>query len=244
MVKMTIYQIGFYFLTLLVLVKPLGWYMAQVYQGKPCGLNRIFRRPERFLYRLCGIHPDQEMDWKRYLTAMLLFNLVGLIVVYLLQRLQFYLPLNPQAFTAVSPDLAFNTAASFVTNTNWQAYSGETTMSYLSQMLAFTVQNFVSAATGMSLLMALIRGISRHESTNLGNFWVDIMRGTFYILVPLSLLLALILVSQGVIQNFKPYQEIELLQQPLAHQTLPMGLCGFASGYQPNRHEWRRLFQC
>lgn len=157
------------------------------------------------------------MDWKRYLLAMLIFNLFGLLAVYFFQRLQAYLPLNPQNFAAPSPHLAFNTAASFATNTNWQSYGGETTMSYLTQMLALTTQNFLSAATGMSLLIALSRGISRHESTNLGNFWVDTIRGTLYILLPLAFIFALILVSQGVIQNIKPNEKVNLIQ-PISYQ--------------------------
>jgi len=186
--------------------------MACIYTDKPCGLNRILRPVETLFYRLCNIHPTQEMGWKNYLSAMLWFNLLGLLLVYALQRLQFYLPLNPQAFSAVSPDLAFNTAASFTTNTNWQAYGGENTLSYLTQMMALTVQNFLSAATGMSLLIALIRGLARHETSQLGNFWVDTVRSTLYILLPLSLILATLLISQGVIQNFKPYQTVQLLQ--------------------------------
>ena len=201
-------QIALYFLVLLLLIRPLGGYMARVYEGKSCGLDRVYGFLERLIYRFAGIHPEQEMGWKSYLSAMLFFNLFGLLVVYVIQRLQFYLPLNPQAFPAIAPDLAFNTAASFATNTNWQAYGGETTMSYFTQMLALTVQNFLSAATGMSLLIALIRGLARHETTNLGNFWVDTVRGTLYILLPLSFIFAIILVSQGVIQNFKPYQTV------------------------------------
>ena len=207
MTEMGIFQLVTYFLVLLALVKPLGWYMAFVYEGKHCGVEWLFGPVERFLYRCCGIQTNQEMNWKRYLSAMLIFNLVGFLVVYIIQRLQFYLPLNPQSFSGVPPELAFNTAVSFATNTNWQSYSGETTMSYFTQMAALTVQNFLSAATGMSLLIALIRGIVKHESTHLGNFWVDTVRGILYILLPLSVLLALILTSQGVIQNFKPNQK-------------------------------------
>ncbi|WED44573.1 potassium-transporting ATPase subunit KdpA [Legionella cardiaca] len=216
-------QVVLFILALLLLVKPLGWYIAQVYQGKSCGLDRLCKPFERLVYRLCNIQYNEEMDWKRYLSAMLFFNLLGLLIVYAIQRLQIYLPLNPENFASLSPQLSFNTAASFITNTNWQAYGGETTLSYLTQMLALTVQNFISAATGMSLLMALIRGISKHESSGLGNFWVDSVRGILYILLPLSFLLAIILTSQGVIQNFKSYEKINLLQaisyeQPL-HDT-------------------------
>lgn len=214
-------QIGFYLLILLILVKPLGWYMAQVYEGKLSNSIWPIGFLERSLYRLCGIHSDDEMDWKRYLVAMLVFNLGGLLLVYLIQRIQFFLPFNPQNLNAPSPDSAFNTASSFVTNTNWQSYSGETTMSYLTQMLALTSQNFLSAATGMSLLIALIRGITRHEGLHLGNFWVDTVRGIFYILLPLSLVFSLVLASQGVIQNLKPNEKVNLLQAFSYQQAMP-----------------------
>lgn len=212
MTKISILQIVVYFTVLLALVKPLGWYMACIYEGKNCGVGRFLAPIERFLYRCCGIEPELEMNWRSYLAAMLIFNLIGFFIVYLIQRIQFYLPLNPQHVLAASSDLSFNTAISFVTNTNWQSYSGETTMSYFTQMVALTVQNFLSAATGMSLLIALIRGITRSESTCLGNFWVDTIRGILYILLPLSLLLAIVLVSQGVIQNFMPNQKVSLIQ--------------------------------
>ena len=215
--KIGMYQLALYLVILLLCVKPLGWYMTRVYENKSCGLDKIGGFFERFLYRFCGIDPRQEMNWKSYLYAMLLFNLLGVLVVYLIQRGQFYLPFNPQGFSAPSTHLSFNTAASFATNTNWQSYGGETTMSYLTQMLALTVQNFLSAATGMALLIAMIRGIARHESEHLGNFWVDTIRGTLYILLPLALIFSLVLVSQGVIQNFKPYQTVSLMQ-PISYQ--------------------------
>lgn len=210
-------QIVLYLFILLLFVKPLGWYMARVYEGKPCGLDKIGGSCERLLYRLCGIKATEGMGWKRYLSTMLIFNLLGLLAVYFIQRIQFYLPLNPEAFTGVTPDLAFNTAVSFATNTNWQSYGGETTMSYFTQMTALTVQNFISAATGMSLMVALIRGIARRENASLGNFWVDTIRGILYILLPLSFLFALILAWQGVIQNNKPYEKISLMQ-PIHYQ--------------------------
>lgn len=212
-----IFQILLYFLILLALVKPLGWYMAQVYEGKFSAMNRVIAPVERFVFRCCGIKVTQGMTWQRYLSAMLVFNMLGFLFVYLIVRVQFYLPLNPNFFTAISPDLAFNTSISFVTNTNWQAYAGETSMSYFTQMTVLTVQNFLSAATGMSLLIALIRGLAQHENTDLGNFWVDMVRGTLYILLPLSLLSGFILSSQGVIQNFKPNQKISLVQ-PIHYQ--------------------------
>lgn len=211
-----ILQVLVFFFVLLALAKPLGWYMARVYEGKPFVLDRLLGPVERALYRLCGVRPADEMDWKRYGAAMLLFNAAGLFFLYGLQRLQGHLPLNPSNLGGVAPDLAFNTAVSFVTNTNWQAYGGETTLSYLTQMLGMTVQNFVSAATGMAVLVALIRGLSRSTSTTLGNFWNDLVRSTLYILLPLALLLSLLLVSQGVVQTFNSYQTVTLLQ-PAGH---------------------------
>jgi len=207
-------QLGLYVAVLLALVKPLGWYMARVYEGRPCGLDRVLGPVERLLYRLAGVRADDEMRWTTYAWALLLFNGLGLAAVFALQMLQSALPLNPQQFGGVKPDLAFNTAASFVTNTNWQSYSGETTLSYFTQMLGLTVQNFVSAASGMAVLVALIRGIVRRSTgqQEIGNFWVDLTRTVLYILLPLSLVLAVVLVSQGVVQTFGPYQQIELLQ--------------------------------
>ncbi|MCZ7571268.1 MAG: potassium-transporting ATPase subunit KdpA [Ardenticatenaceae bacterium] len=225
-----IFQIGLYLAILLVLVKPLGWYMARVYESEPVGLDRLLGPVERGFYRLWGVRPGEGMTWKVYTLAMLLFNAVGLIALYALQRLQGLLPLNPQGFRAVSPDLAFNTAVSFASNTNWQAYGGETTMSYLTQMMGMTVQNFVSAATGMAILVALIRGLRQRSGETVGNFWVDLTRSVLYILLPLALVLALVEVSQGVVQNFNAYQEVPLLQpttdsagNPVTTQMLPMG---------------------
>lgn len=205
-------QIGLYFVVLLALGKPLGWYMARVYEGQPCGLDRVIGPLERLIYRLCGVRETEEMDWKTYGIAMLLFNAMGLVALYALQRVQGFLPLNPAGLGAVTPDLAFNTAASFVTNTNWQAYGGETTLSYLTQMLGLTVQNFVSAATGMAVLVVLIRGLARRSALTIGNFWTDLVRSTLYILLPLALLLSLLLVSQGVVQTFASYQTVSMLQ--------------------------------
>ncbi len=223
-------QIAFYLVVLIGLAKPLGLYMARVYEGKSLGLDRVLGPIERLLYRLCGVRSDEEMDWKKYALAMLLFNFAGLIMVYVLQRLQAWLPLNPQGFGAVTPDSSFNTAISFASNTNWQGYGGETTMSYMTQMLALTVQNFVSAAAGMATLAALIRGLARRTAETIGNFWIDLVRSTLYILSPLALVLALIQVSQGVIQNFSAYQGVPLLQSTVdgngnavTEQLLPMG---------------------
>src|SRR5262245_57377930 len=208
-----LFQIIFYFVVLLALAKPLGWYMARVYEGRPCGLDQILSPIERLIYRLCRVDQNNEMDWKTYGIAMLLFNAAGLLTLYLLQRIQGLLPLNPAAFGMVGPDLAFNTAASFATNTNWQSYGGETTLSYLTQMLGLTVQNFVSAATGMAILVALIRGLARGNAQTIGNFWTDLTRNTLYILMPLSIVLAMVLVSQGVAQTFGAYETATMTHQ-------------------------------
>src|SRR5512133_2036488 len=214
-VRMNIFswiQLIFYFVVLIALAKPLGSFMAKVYQGEHTFLDRVFGLLERLVYRVAGIDTEEEMNWKTYAIAVMIFNVLGLIFVYLLQRLQGILPLNPQGLGAVTPDSAWNTATSFATNTNWQGYGGEVTMSYLSQMLGLTVQNFVSAATGMAVLVALIRGIVRHTAKGIGNFWVDLTRSTFYVLIPLSMVVALLTASQGVVQTFSPYKTVSLLQ--------------------------------
>jgi K+-transporting ATPase ATPase A chain len=204
-------QLAFFVVVLIALAKPLGVYMASVYEGRSFA-TRLGAPLEHLIYRLCGVDASKEMRWTQYALAMLWFNLLGLLAVYALQRLQAYLPFNPQAFGAVSPDSSFNTAVSFASNTNWQGYGGESTMSYLTQMLALTVQNFVSAATGMAVLIALIRGLVRHTAQTIGNFWVDLTRGTLYILLPLSLVLAVALVSQGVVQTLSPYHTVPLIE--------------------------------
>ena len=223
-------QLVFYFVVLLLLARPLGSFMARVYQGEHTLLDPVLGPLERLLYRLSGVDPAVEMNWKTYALAMLVFNVVGLLAVYAIQRLQALLPLNPQGLAAVSPDSSWNTAVSFATNTNWQGYGGEVTMSTLSQMLALTVQNFVSAATGMAVLVALIRGIARATSKGIGNFWVDLTRTTLYILLPLAIVVALVLVSQGVVQTFGPYKTVALLQPttdanggPVTEQVLALG---------------------
>jgi K+-transporting ATPase ATPase A chain len=205
-------QYGFFFAVLFLLAWPLGLYMARIYRGDlPAGVAWL-RPLENFSYRLAGIHPDDDMGWRRYAGAVLAFSLLGVLAVYALQRLQLWLPFNPQAMGNTTPDLAFNTATSFVTNTNWQSYGGETTMSYLTQMLGLAVQNFLSAATGMAVVVALMRGFQRKESGGIGNFWVDMVRSTLYVLLPLSLILALALVSQGVVQSVAPYASVPLTQ--------------------------------
>ncbi|MGH8232276.1 MAG: potassium-transporting ATPase subunit KdpA [Steroidobacteraceae bacterium] len=203
-------QIGIYLLVLLLLVKPLGRYMAAVFEGT-AAVTRCCAPLERGIYRLCRVDASASMNWKQYALALLVFNTFGALAVYALQRLQAYLPWNPQQLGAVTADSSFNTAVSFVTNTNWQGYGGESTMSYLTQMLALAVQNFLSAATGIAVLLALIRGFTVRQGQLLGSFWVDMTRSTLYILLPLSLLLALVLVGQGVVQSFRPYESAALI---------------------------------
>jgi len=200
--------LGLFLVVLLLTVKPLGTYIAKVMEGRFSFGNRI----EAPLYRLCGIKQDEEMGWLKYAFAILLFSVLGVLAVYALQRLQLWLPLNPQAMANVSPDSAFNTAISFVSNTNWQGYSGEATMSYLTQMLALAVQNFFSAASGIVVVIALIRGFARHSAKTVGNAWVDLTRVTLYVLLPISIVYAVFLTSQGVIQNFDAYKEVTTLE--------------------------------
>ncbi|MCX7050028.1 MAG: potassium-transporting ATPase subunit KdpA [Candidatus Sumerlaeota bacterium] len=220
-------QIAIYSITICLLTKPLGIYLYRVFETDRPPLRRLLQPLERLAYRLCGVEPSHEQDWKEYALSVMLFSLFGMVVTYLILRLQGILPFNPQKFGAVEPWLAFNTAISFVSNTNWQAYSGETTMSYLSQMAGLAWHNFTSAATGIAVALAVARGFTRHRdsgssgSATIGNFWVDLWRGTIYVLLPFCVVLALLLVSQGVIQNFSPYREIATLEG--ARQTIPMG---------------------
>ena len=205
-------QIALFFGLLFASVRPLGAYMARVYEGEATTAQKVLGRLERLLYRLLGIDAKAEMSWKTYAVAALLFNLAGMLVVYALQRAQGSLPANPQGMTAVPHDLAINTAVSFATNTNWQAYGGESSLSYAVQMVGLTVQNFVSAATGMAVVVALIRGFSRKSSGSIGNFWFDLTRSTLYVLVPLSVVVAIALVSQGVVQTFAAYASAPFLE--------------------------------
>ncbi|HKD79738.1 MAG TPA: potassium-transporting ATPase subunit KdpA [Candidatus Angelobacter sp.] len=206
------FQIFFYFAVVLLLTKPMGIFMTKVFSRERTWLDPVMRPIERLLYKITGVDENREMRWTEYSIAMLLFSVVSMLVLYLLQRTQQWLPLNPQKFAALPQDLAFNTAASFTTNTNWQFYSGEQVMSYLTQMAGLAFHNFASAAVGMALAVAFIRGIARREKDTIGNFWVDMTRATFWVLVPLSLAAALVLVSQGVIQNFKPYDTAKLVE--------------------------------
>ncbi len=213
------FQIGVFFLAVLAVTKPLGWYMERVFERKRTFFDPIARPVEKLLYRLTGVNEAHEMPWTEYAAAMLWFSLVSMLVLYGLLRLQGLLPLNPQKFGAMPPDLAFNTAASFTTNTNWQAYSGETTVSYLIQMAGLAYHNFVSAAVGIALAIAFIRGIARRERETIGNFWVDMTRATLWVLLPVSFLFALALVSQGVVQNFRPYDHAQLIEPQTVQGT-------------------------
>ncbi len=210
-----------YVVILLAAAKPLGLYMVAVYEGRRTWLHPILHPVERGIYRLAGVADDREQDWRQYTVAVLAFSLAGFLLLYAILRFQGHLPLNPQGLPGLKPSLAFNTSVSFVTNTNWQSYSGEATMSYFSQMVGLTFQNFVSAAAGMAVLVALIRGLARHSSTTIGNFWVDLVRSTLYILFPMALLVAIFLVSQGVIQNFHSFHQVTTLEG--AKQLFAMG---------------------
>ncbi len=216
-------QIAIYFLIILAVTKPMGVFMAKLFEGRKTFLHPVLRPLERLIYRLIGIDETTEQRWTQYTAALLAFSIFSFLFVFLLQRLQGILPLNPQGFATgqVTPDLAFNTAISFVTNTNWQSYSGESTLSYLVQMAALTVQNFASAAAGIAVAIALTRGFARQQVNSLGNFWVDLTRGIVYILLPISLVAALILCSQGVIQNFHPYTVAKTLEG--AKQVIAQG---------------------
>lgn len=223
-------QIIVYFGILLLLVKPLGAYMAHVFKGERTFLTPVLAPVERFIYRISGVDADEEMTWKEYAVGLLLFSLAGILLLFLIQRSQGLLPLNPTKMGAVSSATAFNTAVSFATNTNWQNYGGEATLSYLTQMMGLTVQNFVSAAAGIAVLLALIRALARHSAATLGNFWVDVTRSILYVLLPLSFIFALVLVSQGVVQTFSTSVTAKLIQpftsvngQTVVEQNIAVG---------------------
>lgn len=218
-------QILIFFALVLAVTKPMGIFMARVFKGERTFLDPVVRPLERLLYRVCGVDDSREMRWTEYAGAMLAFSAVSMIALYALQRLQQFLPFNPQRLANLSPELSFNTAASFTTNTNWQSYGGETTMSYLTQMAGLTFQNFLSTAVGLALAVAFIRGIARKETDRIGNFWVDVTRGTLYLLLPFSMVAALFLVSQGVVQNFKPYDTVKLVdpQGDVTEQVIAQG---------------------
>ncbi|PAK11527.1 potassium-transporting ATPase subunit KdpA [Burkholderia ubonensis] len=220
-------QVGVFLFVLTFLVKPLGTTIARIALGDLPGPLRRVAVVERAIYRLAGVAPDEEMDWKRYAVALVAFNALGAAALYLLQRIQVWLPLNPQHLPNVEPGLAFNTAVSFATNTSWQAYAGETTLSHLTQMLGIGVQAFLSAASGMVVMLALIRGLVRRGSKTIGNVWIDLTRMTLYVLVPLAALFAAAFIGQGVVQNFAPNRDVAIVQPhsstPAAAPTLPMG---------------------
>jgi K+-transporting ATPase ATPase A chain len=221
MLSNSVIQLGAFFLLVTAISLPLGLYMARVFSNQRTFLDPVLGPIERLIYRICGINPGVEMGWAGYAISMLAFSLISMIFLYALQRLQFYLPLNPQGLAGVPPGLAFNTAASFTTNTNWQAYSGEQTLSYLTQMVGLTSHNFLSAAAGIAMAAAVIRGFARRSAKTLGNFWVDLTRTTLWVLLPLSLIFALFLVWQGVPDNFSPYVNAKTLEG--ATQTIAEG---------------------
>src|SRR5476649_1953335 len=207
------FQFALFVGVLLLLTKPLGLYLVQVLDARgKTFLDRLVGPVERLTYRVCGINPETEQGWIGYTFALLAFSLVGMLFTYFILRFQYRLPLNPQHLPGLAPGLAFNTAASFTTNTNWQNYTGEATMSYFSQMVALTIHNFTSAAAGIAIAAALVRGIARQTAQTIGNFWADTVRVTYYLLVPICVVFALVLVSQGIIQNFKPYTAAKTLE--------------------------------
>jgi potassium-transporting ATPase potassium-binding subunit len=221
MIANAIIQVGIFCALVTAISVPLGLYMARVFAGEPTMLDPVLKPIERTIYRVCGIHPEAEETWVEYAVSMLLFSMVGMLVLYAMERLQYYLPLNPQQFGAVAPDLAFNTAASFTTNTNWQAYGGESTMSYFTQMAGLAFHNFVSAAAGIAVAIAVIRGFVRRSAQTIGNFWFDMTRATLWVLLPISVIGALVLVWQGVPQNFSPYTHVKTVEG--ADQVIAQG---------------------
>ena len=216
-----IFQILLFIAVVIALAKPMGAFMAKVFAGERTWLHRVLRPVETVIYKLCGIDETAEQHWTRYAGSVLLFSVVSLLFTYLIQRLQQWFPLNPQGLANVGEHLSWNTAASFTTNTNWQSYTPETTMSYLTQMIALATHNFFSAAAGIAVAIAVVRGFARHSTKTLGNFWVDFVRGTLYVLLPLAVLAALVLCSQGVIQNLSPYAKVTTLEGTV--QTIPQG---------------------
>src|SRR5579862_9524648 len=211
------------FVLLLAFMRPLGIYIVRVLGGERTFLSPVLQPIEKLIYRLFGIKPEEEMTWREYSVALLLFSLVSMLLTYVIERAQHFLPWNPQHLAGVAPDLAWNTAASFTTNTNWQAYVPETTMSYFTQMVGLAYHNFLSAAVGIAVAIALVRGVARRQAKTIGNFWVDTTRAILYVLAPISLLLACVLVEQGVIQNLKPYVQAETLQHASQPQTIAQG---------------------
>ncbi|HZD50724.1 MAG TPA: potassium-transporting ATPase subunit KdpA [Silvibacterium sp.] len=214
-------QFLLYFAVLVLLMRPLGIYMARVFEGQSTFADPVLRPVERLLYRLCGVKADEEMNWREYAAAMLLFSFVSLVLTYVIERFQHHLPWNPEGLPGVPPALAWSTAASFTTNTNWQSYVPETTMSYLTQMLGLAYHNFLSAAVGIAVAIALVRGVARKQTDKLGNFWVDTTRAILYVLLPICVIFGLVLVEQGVVQNLKPYTHANTLEH--AAQAIAQG---------------------
>src|SRR4249920_880508 len=212
-------QIGFFLLAIAAVTPVLGRFMARVFNRERTWLDPVLRPIERLIYRSTGVDETREMRWTEYAASILLFSVVSMLVLYLMQRVQQWLPWNPQGFGAVTPDSAFNTAASFTTNTNWQGYSGESTMSYFTQMAGLAYHNFVSAAVGISLAIAFIRGIARRQKETIGNFWVDLVRCSLYVLLPIAIVGSLFLVSQGVVQNLRPYDKATLVEPQQVQTT-------------------------
>src|SRR5581483_10013158 len=217
----SVLQVLLFLIIVLLVTKPLGLYMTRVFNGERTWLSPVFVPVERLFYRLSGINPEEEQKWTGYTISMLIFSLVSMLLLYLIQRTQQWLPLNPPGMGPVEAQLSFNTAASFVSNTNWQNYTGEQTMSYLTQMVGLTFHQFVSAAAGIALAVAVVRGLARRSAQHLGNFWVDLVRATLYILLPICVVIALIFVSQGMIQNFDPYTVVKTLDGQT--QTIAQG---------------------
>jgi K+-transporting ATPase ATPase A chain len=228
MLANAVIQVGLFSILVTAISVPLGRYMARVFSDQRTFLDAVLRPVERAIYKVCGVHPGTEQNWIEYTVAMLLFSAAGMLLLYGMERLQFYLPLNPEKLAGVAPDLAFNTAASFAANTNWQAYAGESTMSYFTQMAGLAFHNFVSAATGIAVAIAVIRGFVRRGAPTIGNFWVDLTRATLWVLLPISIVFALVLVWQGVPDNFSPYTQIKtvegskqiIAQGPVASQEI------------------------
>src|SRR5262245_12554331 len=217
-------QIAVFLLLILAVTKPLGVFMARVFNRERTFLDPILRPVERLLYRMTGVDENHEMRWTEYAVSMLLFSVVSMLVLYLIQRVQAFLPLNPQKLAGVSPaHLAWNTAASFTTNTNWQAYAGESTMSYFTQMAGLAYHNFISAAVGIALAIAFIRGVARRQMQTIGNFWVDTVRACLWVLLPFCIVGALVLVSQGVVQNLRPYETVKLVEPMNVQKVSPDG---------------------
>ena len=232
-------QIGFFSLVVTLVSVPLGLYIARVFAGERTFLDPVLLPLERLIYWLCGVQPATEQTWVEYTVSMLLFSVIGMVLLYALERLQYFLPLNPQSFAGVEPGLAFNTAASFTTNTNWQAYSGESTMSYLTQMAGLAFHNFVSAAAGLAIAIAVIRGFVRRSGRTLGNFWFDLVRSTLWVLLPICIIFTWFWCGRAYPQNFSPYTQVKTVEKGTQTDRARSG--GVADSDQAARHQRRRF---